>query len=181
MLFRSEDIDDPPNSNPQSIQKLINPATGLQLTSPRNPVTGSGLTFSIQNTNGLTKRYDYIMPCALMFSNIAASQVFRTDLLTNPPAPLLTNDDSTASDHLPVQVVFANPYDQPFRITSISRSNQNLSLVWQSVPGQSYRVEASSNLVSWATFAMSAPAATYTMSLSTNVGDALSFFRVLRP
>src|SRR5882724_689724 len=113
----NEDIDNPPSSHPQSIQRMVNAATGLQLTSPLNPFTGTNLTFSIQSANGLSKRYDYIMPCGLLFSNITSSQVFRTDLLTNPPPPLLTNDDSTASDHLPVQMVFSNPYDKPFRVT----------------------------------------------------------------
>lgn len=176
----NEDIDNPPASNPQSIQHLINAATGLQLTTPLNPVTHSQLTFSIQSGSGLTKRYDYIMPCALLVSNITSSQVFRTDLLTNPPPPLLTNDDSTASDHLPVQMVFANPYDKAFRLTSITRSNLNVTLKWQSVLGQPYRLETSSNFGSWSVFASNLVATGATYTFSTNVGDSVKFFRVYR-
>ncbi len=178
----NEDIADPPSSNPQSIQHLINAATGLQLTTPLNPFTRSELTFSIQSSGGLTKRYDYIMPCGLLFSNIVTSQVFRTDLLTNPPPPLplATNDDKTASDHLPVMMVFANPYDKPFRLTSISRSNQNVTLKWESVPGQPYRLEASSNFSAWSVFASNLQATSATYTFSSNVADDLKFFRVYR-
>ena len=69
------------NSNPQSIQRLISAPTGLQLTTPLNALTGSERTWSIQDADGLTVRYDYILPCGLLFSNITGSQVFRTDLL----------------------------------------------------------------------------------------------------
>ena len=176
----NEDIDLPPPSNPQSIQHLINAATGLFLTRPLNPVTHTNLTFSIQSPSGLTKRYDYIMPSALLYSNIVSSQVFRTDLLTNPPPPLLTNDDSTASDHLPVQMVFGNPYDKAFRLTSITRSNSNLTLQWQSVLGQPYRLETSSNFASWSVFASNLVATGATYTFSTNVAGSTKFFRVYR-
>ena len=83
----NEDILRPPASNPQSIQRLIGAPTGLQLTTAVNPFTGSELTWSIQDTGGPTVRYDYILPCGLLFSNITSSQVFRTDLLANPPPP----------------------------------------------------------------------------------------------
>ena len=174
----NEDIDNPPPTNPQSIQRLVSPATGLKLTTPLNPFTGSDLTFSIQSVNGLTKRYDYIMPCGLLFSNIASSQVFRTDLLTNPPPPLLTNDDQTASDHLPVLMVFSNPYNKPFRLLSIQRNDPNTTLLWESVAGQPYRVEASSNLTTWSAIATNLTATGSTFPFSTNVADPAQFFRV---
>jgi endonuclease/exonuclease/phosphatase family metal-dependent hydrolase len=176
----NEDINDPPSSNPQSIQKLVSAPTGLKLTTPVNPVTGSALTFSIQSVGGLTKRYDYIMPSGLLFSNIYSSQVFRTDLLTNPPPPLLTNDDKTASDHLPVLMLFRNPYDKPFHLTSVQRSNATVSLGWESVPGQGYRVEGSSNLTQWAVIANGLMATGATFSFSTNVAAPVQFFRVYR-
>jgi len=174
----NEDIDIPPPTNPQSIQRLINDATGLHLTTPVNPFTGSGLTFSIQSTNGLTRRYDYIQPNGLLFSNITASQVFRTDLLANPPPPLLANDDSTASDHLPVLMQFANPYEKAFRVTSIQRSNQTVALVWDSVPGQPYRIEASSNLVGWQVLASNLTALAWSMSYTSTFPNAVEFFRI---
>ena len=52
------------DTNQPSIQSLISPPVGLQLTTPVNPFTASPLTFSIQATGGLTKRFDYILPGA---------------------------------------------------------------------------------------------------------------------
>jgi endonuclease/exonuclease/phosphatase family metal-dependent hydrolase len=176
----NEDIDNPPSSHPQSIQRLVNSATGLQLTSPLNPYTGTNLTFSIQSVNGLSHRYDYIMPSPLLLSNITSSQVFRTDLLPNPPPPLLATDDATASDHLPVYMVFANPYAKPFRLLSLNRTGNTVAMTWQSVLGQPYRLEASSNLVSWNTVAQNLMATGAMFSFSTNVGADAQFFRVYR-
>ncbi|MGH7988770.1 MAG: immunoglobulin domain-containing protein, partial [Limisphaerales bacterium] len=66
------------------IQRLTGAPTGLQMTIPVNPVTHTDLTESIQYS--LDTRFDYILPCPLLFSNIAGSEVFRTDLL-NPLPP----------------------------------------------------------------------------------------------
>ena len=100
----NEDINRPPSGSQQPIQRLVNAATGLQLTTPTNPFTGDDRTISIQT--GLTARFDYILPGAALFSNIESSQVFRADLVTNPPPPLLNSDATNASDHLPVLMVF---------------------------------------------------------------------------
>jgi hypothetical protein len=176
----NEDINRPPSSHPHSIERLVNPATGLQLTTPVNPISGSDLTHSIQAASGLNKRYDYIMPCGLLFSNIVDSEVFRTDLLTNPPPPLQTNDDVVASDHLPVFMVFANPYEKSFRLTSITENNANLSVTWESVPGQMYRLEASPNLSDWTVFANNLLATDSVFTLNTNSSEDLKFLRVHR-
>ena len=101
----NEDINRPFSGSQQPIQRLVIAATGLQLTTPTNPFTGDDRTWSIQQPS-LSERLDYILPCAALFSNITNSQVFRTDLLTNPPPPLLTTDATNASDHLPVFMVF---------------------------------------------------------------------------
>jgi len=175
----NEDINDPPPSNPQSIQKLTSIPTGLHLTTPVNPITNTNLTFSIQSAS-LTHRYDYVMPNGLLFSNIASSQVFRTDLLNSPPPPLLAGDDVTASDHLPVLMVFNNPYAKPFKLLSVTRTNQTLALTWQSVLGQPYRVESSTNLTAWTTLATNLVATNSTFSYTTNLGDPLRFFRIFR-
>src|SRR5206468_10034761 len=121
----------PPSSDPQTIQRLTSAPTGLHLTTPVNPYTASGLTFSIQAAS-LTKRYDYILPGGFLFTNIVGSQVFRTDLLPDPSPPLQSNDDITASDHLPVLMVFNKPGGPPFRITSIAVSDQTVTLKWES-------------------------------------------------
>jgi endonuclease/exonuclease/phosphatase family metal-dependent hydrolase len=162
----------------QPIQRLVSAPTGLMLTTPVNPFTDSDLTESIQGA--LDVRFDYILPCGLLFSNIIASQVFRTDRLPNPPAPLLANDDKTASDHLPVVMTFANPYAKPFRITSITRTNQSVSVEWESVPGQPYRVEGSSDLATWSVVSTNITATGANASFRTNLADLVKFVRVYR-
>jgi endonuclease/exonuclease/phosphatase family metal-dependent hydrolase len=164
---------------PGPIQRLISPPTGLQLTTPVNPFTGSELTISIQSLP-LDVRFDYILPCSLLFSNIASSQVFRTDLLPSPPPPLLAGDDATASDHLPVLMTFNNPYDKPFRLLSVTRSNLTVTLQWESVLGQPYRVESSTNLTTWGILATNFLATNSTCTYKTNLNDRTRFFRVYR-
>lgn len=177
----NEDVLRPETNNytsGQPIQRLVSAPTGLQLTDPVNPVTGDDFTESIQKT--LDVRFDYILPCGILFSNILSSQVFRTDLLTNPPAPLLANDDKTGSDHLPVQMVFANPFTKPFRLRSVTCTNQAIALTWDSVRGQSFRLETSTNLVSWSVLANNLVATGASFSLVTNRQGVGSFFRVYR-
>lgn len=161
-----------------ALQRLLSVPTGLRLTNPTNPFTHSLNTFSIQGS--LTERIDYVIPCGLLFSNLVASQVFRTDLLNPVPLNLNSNDDKVASDHLPVMMFFANPYDLPFRLLSISTSNQLVTLKWESSTGRQYRVEASSNLSTWQTLAANLPAAGTNTSLSTNAVEPLRFYRVYR-
>ena len=132
------------DTNILAIKRLVSTPTGLPPTDPKNPVTGSINTFSIQGS--LSERIDFIFPNELLFSNIRTSQVFRTDVLNPLPPNLNAGDDSASSDHLPVLMVFNNPYTKPFQLTSITRSNPAISLEWESVPGQFYQVETSSNL-----------------------------------
>jgi hypothetical protein len=172
----NEDIQRPPASDPQSIERFISGPVGLQLTTPFNPTNREDFTISIQAT--LDRRYDYILPNALLWSNAVSSQVFRTDLLNPVPPGLLSDDDVTASDHLPVLMTFGNPYVKPFRLLSIARSNQSISLTWQSVPGQIYRVENSSNLLVWSTLASNLTAVGSSYTFTTNSVLSQQFFRV---
>jgi len=177
----NEDILRPSASNPQSIQRLISVPTGLRLTTAVNPFTGSERTWSIQDTdNGPTTRYDYILPCAMLSSNIVSSQVFRTDLLPNPPPPLLASDDKTASDHLPVFMVFGNPFNPPFRLLTIGMTNQIVSLQWESASNRSYNIEVSSNLAAWTPLATNLTATGADCTFTTNVPGDVKFFRVQR-
>jgi endonuclease/exonuclease/phosphatase family metal-dependent hydrolase len=162
------------------IQRLENAATGLQFTSPTNPFTGAptnDMTESIRDSK-LTVRFDYIMPSPLMFSNIIGSQIFRTDKLIPVPPNLNSNDDRIASDHLPVLMVFKNPYQNPFQILSVVRSNLAVTLNWESVPGQQYTVETSPDLASWSAFATNIMATNFSQTLNTNAPPAAQFFRV---
>jgi endonuclease/exonuclease/phosphatase family metal-dependent hydrolase len=176
----NEDILRPPPSNPQSIQRLISAPTGLQLTTAVNPFTDSELTWSIQDADGLTVRYDYILPCAMLSSNIVSSQVFRTDLLHPVPPNLYSNDDKTASDHLPVFMVFGNPFNTPFRLLTIGMTNQIVSLQWESASNRSYNIEVSSNLAAWTPLATNLTATNTDCTFTTNVPGDVRFFRVYR-
>jgi len=176
----NEDIARPPASNPQSIQRLVGAPTGLHLITAINPFTSSELTWSIQDTNGLSKHYDYILPCAMLSSNLVSSQVFRTDLLTPVPPNLYSNDDTTASDHLPVLMVFGNPFNVPFRLLTIGVTNQIVSLKWESASNRQYRVEVSSNLTTWTPLAANLVATGANFIFSTNVPDDVKFFRIYR-
>ncbi len=160
------------------IQRLTSAPTGLRLTTPRNPFNNDDRTLSIQA--GMTVRFDYILPGGLLFSNIASSQVFRTDLFSPSPPGVLSLDSRTASDHLPVLMVFHNPYDTPYRVTSFTVSNQLARLNWQSTTGRQYQVLTSSDLLSWTAVSTNLTAtATNTVFTAPAVGSP-QFFRVYR-
>ncbi len=178
----NEDILRPPVSNPQSVRCLVGTLTGLHLTTAVNPFTGREVTWSIQDTNnGPTVRYDYILPCAMLFSNIVGGQVFRTDLLHPVPPNLYSNDDKIASDHLPVLMVFANPYNAPFRLLSIGVTNQVVSLTWETSSNRCYDVEISADLVTWTPLTTNLVATGAGLTFSTNApDDGARFFRIYR-
>ncbi len=167
------------DTNALAIQTLISPATGLILTNPRNPVTSSINTFSTTTANP-GSRLDYIFPNQLLAANIRTSQVFRTDRLSPLPPNLNSNDCKVASDHLPVMLVFNNPYDQPFRLLSLARDDQEVTLTWESVSGQTYRVETATTLAAWSTLAGNLLATGATFVFTTNLSDVVRFFRVSR-
>lgn len=162
----------------QPIQRLTGAPTGLQMTIPINPITLTDLTESIQGS--LDTRFDYILPCGLLFSNIAGSEVFRTDLLTAFPPNLFGNDDKTASDHLPVLMVFKNPFDTPFKLLSVARTNQHVTLRWESQSNRVFNIETSPDLRLWTLFATNIATSTDTSSFTTNLIDAAKFFRLFR-
>lgn len=174
----NEDINRPPGGSKQPIQRLTNAAVGLRLTTPRNPFNNDDRTWSIQS--GLSKRFDYILPGGLLFSNIASNQVFRSDLLNPTPAGLFKFDDQTASDHLPVLTVFFNPYDTVFQLTSLTVSNSMVRLEWQTTPERKYRVEESSNLLAWSVVSTNISATTTNLTWSTNQNSSPQFFRIYR-
>jgi len=176
----NEDILQPSPGSLQPIQRLTGAPTGLQLTTPVNSLTDSELTHSIRDTNGPSVRYDYILPCASLFSNLVSSQVFRTDLLSPVPPNLYSNDDKTASDHLPVFMVFANPFSTPFRLLAVGTTNQTVWLKWESTANRSYNVEMSSNLAAWTLLATNLVATDIDCGLTTNVPRDMKYFRVFR-
>ncbi|HVU26365.1 MAG TPA: immunoglobulin domain-containing protein [Verrucomicrobiae bacterium] len=160
------------------IQWLVSAPTGLQMTIPINSVTHTDLTESIQSS--LDTRFDYILPCAMLFSNIAGSAVFRTDLLNPLPPGLNANDDKTSSDHLPVLMVFKNPFDTPFELLSVGVTNEIISLQWEAQTNRSFNIETSSDLVNWSLFATNIYTTSNTFTFTTNVSGNPQFFRVYR-
>ncbi len=173
----NEDVADPPTTG-VAIPTLTSTATGLKLATPLNPFTDSNLTFSIRAAS-LTRRYDYVLPCALLLTNIIGGHVFRTDLATSIDiAPALTNDCVTASDHLPVFMSFANPYATPFGVTTIQTSNTNVTLIWNTVPGGKYTVEVTTNLSAWVAIATNLVASNTTLSFATNRLVPRRYYRV---
>jgi len=172
----NEDIAISMSQNNQPIQRLTAVATGLQLTSPINPISLSWFTHSIQGS--MDARFDYVMPAGVLSANIVGSQVFRTDLLSEPPPPLQTNDDVIASDHLPVQMIFNYP-DPPLRLTSIL-SNQSFALAWSALVGRKFNVESSVDLAVWSVIASNLVTTTGTPTWTTSVTNASRFFRVVR-
>ena len=165
----------------QPLQRLTSAPTGLQMTIPVNPVTHADLTESIQGS--LDTRFDYILPCRLLFSNIAGSEVFRTDLLTNFPSNLFSNDDKTASDHLPVLVMFNNPFNTPYKMLFIASSNQTVTLSWESQLNRTFNVETSTDLTTWTPFATNIQTTTEASSftfMTNGVSDPVKFFRTYR-
>ncbi len=148
----NEDVDQPPSATGQPFASLASSGTNLRMTAPVDPANGNSRTFSTR-TAQLSRRYDYILPCGLLATNVLSSAVFRTDTLTGDIAPLLSTDSETASDHLPIWMVFRDPYKSPMRITPLLLAQGSLRLVWDSVPGGLYRIESSTNLTHWSEIA----------------------------
>lgn len=167
------------DTNELCIQTLISPATGLTMTQPRNPITGSVNTYSTTTANP-SSRLDYIFPGPLLYSNIKTSLVFRSSLVTPLPPGLNSTDSQTASDHYPVLMVFNNPYDKPFKLLSVTRTNPTVTLTWESVFGQPYRLESSTNLTTWTALATNLVATGTNFAYNTNLNEASRFFRVYR-
>ncbi len=77
----SEDIARPHSYEQGTMQKIINDATGLVLTTPRNPFNGDERTWSSRNATP-TIRFDYILPGPLLAERIVTNWIFRTDFLS---------------------------------------------------------------------------------------------------
>jgi len=172
----NEDIEISMSQNNHPIQRLTAEATGLQLTTPINPVSLSRFTHSIQG--GLDARIDYVLPADVLGANVIASQVFRTDLLSEPLPPLQTNDDVVASDHLPVQMIFNYP-DPPLKVTGVL-SNQSFFLTWPALVGRKFNIDSSVDLAAWAVTASNIVTTTSRPIFATPATNASRFFRVVR-
>ena len=71
----------------------------------------------------------------------------------------------------------------PFKLLSVLRTGQNLTLTWESQSHRTFDVEASSNLVSWVPFATNLQSASGDASfifMASNVEESIKFFRIHR-
>jgi endonuclease/exonuclease/phosphatase family metal-dependent hydrolase len=162
------------------IQNLANPHTGLSLITPTNPVTLQDLTLSIHEA--LNVRFDYVLPCAALETNLVSSMVFRTDVLTNPVvSQVFSNDSRTASDHLPVLAVFRNPNwpVQPLVVNGVFKL-----LSWESAPGELYLIRSADNAGApvslWTVEASNFVATSYVSSATLVRTQSRGFFTVER-
>lgn len=174
----NEDVDRPRQYEQGALQTLTSPPTGLRLTTPRNPVTLDERTWSIRN-DSLTIRFDYVLPCGFLFSNTVYGQVFRSDKVSSPLPPLQAGDSREASDHLPVLMCFGNPFVPP-RIHAAAVQGGMFSFAWSSQPGQSYRIETSSNGLTWVSAGRLRVLEATNGLYSVPVQNAPGFFRVVR-
>jgi hypothetical protein len=92
----------------------------------------------------------------------------------------LYSDDENASDHLPVFMVFGNPFNAPFRLLTIGMTNQIVSLTWESTSNRQYHVEVSSNLAAWTPLVTNLTATGADFTFATNVPGDVKFFRIRR-
>lgn len=145
----NEDIARPRSYEQGAMPRIINGATGLQLTTPRGPFNSDERTHSNRNPNP-SIRFDYILPCALLFTNLATNWIFRTDYLNPVPPGLQSDDAQVASDHLPLVTIFRNPFHVPAPFTvGVRIENQAAVVSWNSVAGNHYVVRGSYNLTTW--------------------------------
>lgn len=173
----NEDILRPPSSSQQPIQRLTNAPTGLRLTTPRN-ATNDDRTFSPRTA--FTRRYDYVLPGGLLFSNLVTNLVIRSDSLEPLPAGWTPAETGIASDHTPVLAVFKNPFNTPFRLLSANVSNSLVTLRWEAAAGRQYRVEATANLTDWSGITTNLSATGAVFTFRTNTTPTARCFRVYR-
>jgi endonuclease/exonuclease/phosphatase family metal-dependent hydrolase len=177
----NEDVERPDTNRYISglpIQNLVNPQTGLVLVVPMEPVTGIDYTLSIQAN--LTVRFDYVLPCAALVTNLVGGLVFRTDVLTNPPvAEVYLTDSRTASDHLPVMLEFKSPYPP---LVPLTRTDNVSTLSWESLPGQRFLIKSAPDLAvpysSWLPVIDEIVADGYRSSLSITSPAPQEFYRI---
>jgi endonuclease/exonuclease/phosphatase family metal-dependent hydrolase len=179
----NEDIARPRSFEQGAMFRIINDATRLRLTTPRNPFNNDERTWSSQNPNP-TIRFDYILPGQLLFTNIVTNWIFRTDFLTPTPAGLQSNDSQVASDHLPLLTEFRNPYlappVAPPLFAGINVSGQTVVLSWPTLAGLKYQVQGSFNLASWFTLSSTIQATGTNASWHGSTVSSGMYFRVVQ-
>jgi endonuclease/exonuclease/phosphatase family metal-dependent hydrolase len=175
----NEDIARPRSYEQGAMLRIINSATGLQLTTPRNPFNNDERTHSSRNPNP-SIRFDYILPSQMLFTNLSTNWIFRTDYLSPVPAGLQSDDVQAASDHLPLVAIFKNPYYRPAALQAAVRvENQTAIVSWNSTVGGRYVVRGSFNLTNWFDASQTITAITTTSAWTGALVPSSMFFRVM--
>ena len=121
---------------------------------------------------------------------LSTNRITTVATLTNTPAgetltlpvdadfflSLLSNDDTIIN--LKGQLVATRSTIQGPVFSSIVVSNQIVTLLWQTIPGQKYQLESSTDLKGWIVEATNLVASINALTWSTNVTRNLQFFRV---
>ena len=131
----NEDVDEPYSNSLDPLNRIANETTGLHLTRPVDPMTGDARTWSARDR--LTIRFDYILPCTALSTNIQSSFVHSSDLT------------ATASDHLPIMMTFHDPDDVSEPNLAISKNDDLVNLRWSTLEDSINRLESSPNLKEW--------------------------------
>jgi len=173
----NEDIERPYPNSGFAIETLISEPTGLLLTRPVNTITGDDRTWSMQSLP-LSIRFDYVLPCGLLYSNPVGSELFRSDLATNLVPPLLAGDSATASDHLPVVMTWN--YPDPALLLQAVASNGLVQVSWPALVGREFSLQTSTNLVDWADAVTNVVAATTNVVLDLSADADREYLRVVR-
>lgn len=174
----NEDVLAPPAGSRQPVARLVNPATGLRLLTPRAPGSTSEKTWSTRPP-GLLYRLDYVLPCGLLYSNVVRTAVVRTATLQPLPPGLRRDDEIVASDHLALWVEFTPPFAQPFHLTSLAIEAGRYIVAWEAAAGFTYTLETSTNLRDW-TVVVAGLTNTATLQWEVPLIEPAAFFRVRR-
>jgi hypothetical protein len=133
---------------------------------------------AVSSSGWFTRRIGINLPSAVLSTNMAGDQVFRSDRVLPAVPPLKPDDSKIASDHLPVMVVLRNPYLGPFAISGFSLSHQTATIRWRTVLGARYRVEGSANPASWIPVATNLLGTGGQLVQQTTATGPLKFYRV---
>lgn len=175
----NEDVLAPPAGSQRPVAKLVNPATGLRLLTPRAPGSTSEKTWSTRPP-GLLYRLDYLLPGGLLFSNLVRTEVVRTATLQPLPPGLNQDDEISASDHLALWAEFAPPDAPPFRLIRLEVDGSTLVLVWEAAPGFEYTPEVSGDWRTWTPLGPAARGAGPQLRWEGPAPLSPAFFRVRR-
>jgi len=138
-----------PTPNLRPVERLANAALGTRLLTPTNPIAAFR-EYTWSAIAGLSRRFDYILPGALLATNVVSGSTFYSPVVAGTVPGMTRSTSAEASDHLPVLVRFQDPFRPPFSLRISATGMDRLALDWDPLPGDFvYRVELSTDLGRW--------------------------------